>query len=116
MPVVVVISVGAGCGSSGFHSATHVYSVHQVETAFAGHGIELQEAETQGPAKVVVLDGEREIVYVAATVPSARPNRLIPDLVNSRGPFSAHQHGNVLVVAHIGGWWNAINGALADLH
>jgi hypothetical protein len=45
----VVVAL-AGCGSSrlslpsnGFHSATHEYSVRQVEAAFAAHGIQLHK-------------------------------------------------------------------------
>ena len=43
--LALVVALLSGCGSSGFHSATHDYSVHQVQAAFAAHGIELRRTE-----------------------------------------------------------------------
>ena len=118
--VVVVILVGAGCGSSGFHSATHAYSVRQVEAAFAAHGIKLRKPQRQPVSGVVALDGTQRDgahlgVLVAATVRLANPTRLVPSLVNSRGPRVPRKHGNVVVVA-LPGSTVSVNAALADLH
>ena len=120
VPLVVVIIVGAGCGSSGVHSATHVYSVQQVEAAFAAHGIKLRKAQRQPLSRVVALDGTQRDgaqlgVLVAATVRLANPTRLVPGLVNSRGPRAPRKHGNAVVVA-LPSSTVAVNAALADLH
>ena len=117
---VVLLS---GCGSSGFHSATHEYSVHQVEAAFAAHGIELRRtgielrrAEKPEERRVVALGSDKVGVYVAATVPLAKPSRLIPHYKALLGPIVARKHGNVLVVFKIFTPTRSIDAALADLH
>ena len=33
--LALIVALLSGCGSSGFHSATHDYAVHEVQAAFA---------------------------------------------------------------------------------
>jgi hypothetical protein len=119
--LVVLVVLGAGCGSSGFHSATHVYSVHQVEAAFRAHGVELRKAKKQ-LRKVVVLGGGvgrgrgYVNVYVARIARLAEPFRLIPGLAQSRGPVVARKHGNVVLLFKNNTPAEPLRGALEDLH
>ena len=106
----------SGCGSSGFHSATHEYSVHQVEAAFAAHGLDLQRTEKQEQRRVVALVSDKVGVDVAATVPLAKPSRLIPHYKRLFGPIVVRKHGNVLVVFKNTTPTRPIDAALAELH
>ena len=114
--LALIVALLSGCGSSGFHSATHDYSVHQVQAAFAAHGIELRRAEKQGRRRAVALSSGRVGVYVAATVPLAKPTRLIPHYRDLFGPIAVRKHGNVLVVFKNSTPTRPIEAALADLH
>ena len=120
--LLLVALLGAGCGSSGFHSATHVYTVHQVQAAFAAHGIKLRKL-SRHPPRAVALDGKfgRQsdfwvAVYVTATRRLANPFRLFPQAAESRGPITDRNHGNVLLVYRFGTPTQQIQAALADLH
>jgi hypothetical protein len=119
--LVVMAMVGAGCGSSGLHSTTHVYSVGQVEAAFAAHGIQLHKVERH-PSQAVALDGSFGrshypiFVHVAATVRLANPFRMFPSLRLSRGPITGRRHGNVVLIFRMNVPTGAIDAALADLH
>jgi hypothetical protein len=114
--LALAVALLSGCGSSGFHSATHDYSVHQVEAAFAAHGIELRRAKKQEQGKVIALGSDKVGVYVAATVPLAKPTHVIPKLKASLGPVVVRKHGNVLVVFKNVTPTRPIDAALADLH
>ena len=115
-PLALVVALLSGCGSSGFHSATHDYSVHQVQAAFAAHGIELRRTEKQEQRRAVALRSVEVGVYVAATVPLAKPTRLIPHYRLLLGPIVVRKHGNVLVVFNNSTPTRPIEAALADLH
>jgi hypothetical protein len=118
---LAVIFVTATQTSHGFHSATRVYSVQQVEAAFSAHGIKLRKANKQLP-KVVVLGGRvgraygYVNVYVAATVHLANPFRIVPWLAESRGPIRGGRHGNVVLIFKNPTPSAPITAALADLH
>jgi hypothetical protein len=121
MLLLVVVLVVAGCGSSGFHSATRVYSVNQVEAAFAAHGIKLHKVERH-PPRAVALDGNFGRshfpvgMYVAASVRSANPVRMFPSLQASLGPITGRRQGNVVLIYRFGIPTGPIQAALADLH
>jgi hypothetical protein len=92
--LLAVVVIATGCGSSGFHSATHHYSVDQVEAAFAAHGIELRKEAQQRVPAYVVLRSDKVLVTVVRT---PKANRLpLTDL--GFGPDTATHHGNVLVI------------------
>ena len=114
--LAVLVALLSGCGSSGFHSATHRYSVHQVEAAFAAHGIKLRRSEKQEQRKAIALGSDKVGVYIAATVPGAKPSRVIPDFGRLFGPISMRKHGNVLVVFKNFTPTRPIDAALAELH
>jgi len=92
--VFVVVVIAVGCGSSGFHSATHHYSVDQVEAASAAQGIELRKDAQQRVPSYVALRSDKIAVTVVRT---SKANRLrLTDL--GFGPDAAIHHGNVLVI------------------
>jgi hypothetical protein len=115
-PLALAVALCSGCGSSGFHSATHDYSVHQVQAAFAAHGMELRRTERKEQSRIVALSSDKVGVYVAPTVPLAKPSRVIPHYSFLLGPITVRKHGNVLVVFKSMTPTRPIDAALADLH
>jgi hypothetical protein len=108
---VVAVVLGTGCGSSGFHSATHYYSVHQVQAAFAGHGFELHKDAKQKVTSFVGLRSNKILV----TVRVVKQRRAFPSFGLGFGPDTAAKHGNVLVIYKLGEE-APVKAALADLH
>jgi hypothetical protein len=93
LPLVGVVTA-AGCGSSGFHSATHHYSVDQVEAAFAAHGIELRKDTQQKVPAYVALRSDK----ISVTVVRGSKRSGVPMVDLGFGPNAAIRHGNVLVI------------------
>jgi hypothetical protein len=117
MAVIAGVAVVAGCGSSqlslppgGFHSATHQYSVRQVEAAFAAHGIRLHKAARQFYNVTDLRSGSGpHAVFVAVRTGGTTGAYPIPIPVHSKT-----LHGNVTVV-----WLSrgaAVSAALDELH
>jgi len=109
-----VISALAGCGSSrtsvppnGFHSATHHYSVREVEAAFAKHGIPLHKASQQFPDVAPLISGSgSRAVFVSVLIHPTTAAYPIPIPVEQKT-----LHGNVTVA------WSARDDAVyASLH
>jgi hypothetical protein len=121
-----VVGVLAGCGSSrlslppnGFHSATHQYSVKQVEAAFAAHGIQLhkRELDPQVQPNVAFLIGGSGARAVSAWVKNGPTGHgLVLSGISERywSRLNETSHGNVGVE------WvsreNAVNASLRELH
>ena len=121
---LVAVAVTAGCGSShtrsvGSHSATRHYSVRQVETAFAAHGVRLHQIEGREALGLVILRGPSETQFIEAFVgsPDARPpDHVVLNRFNGETlSFRRRKHGNITVF-YARSTAPTVNAALAALH
>jgi hypothetical protein len=106
----LLILAASGGSSRRFHSATHYYSVHQVEAAFAEHGIALRRAARQYFPGFVHLGNGKVLVTVRVAKGARRLARL-----PLGWPSRADKHGNLLVV-YKEPQTMSVYAALADLH
>jgi hypothetical protein len=112
-----VIFALAGCGSSrlsvptnGFRSATHHYSVGEVEAAFAKHGIALHKASQQFPDAVSLISGSgSRAVFVSVLIHPTTAAYPIPIPVEQKT-----LHGNLTVAWSLRD--NAVSASLGELH
>jgi hypothetical protein len=110
--ILTVLAV-AGCGSSharGFRSATHHYSVRQVKSAFAAHGISLTEHRLS--SRDVLLQAGARPHFVNVSVLKARVQ--LPPLKRGSN-FREARRGNV-VVDYSPSEAAPVKAALAELH
>lgn len=114
--VVAGVAAMTGCGTSrltvppnGFHSATHNYSVGQVEAAFAAHGIQLHEAAKPFHVTDLMSGTGPGRVFVAVETGFTTGMYLIPIPVKHKT-----HHGNLTVVWLLRG--SAVSASLNELH
>ena len=113
-----------GCGSSGFHSATHTYSVDQIKAVFAAHGVTLQKVERHPPGTVELTASVGNPpfptdVYIAPSVRAAKRSpwsRTLRQAGNSPAPISFQRHGNIVLMQAQWVVPAPVQAALADLH
>ena len=115
--VVAGTAAMTGCGTSrltappsGFRSAMHNYSVGQVETAFAAHGIQLHKVAKQPFHVTNLMSGTgADRVFVAVETGVTTGAYLIPIPVKHKT-----HHGNVTAVWLSRG--SAVSASLNGLH